>query len=78
MAWEDQDRVPTESRPVKAAWRERGEIKKKLHVIRNEGGDRVPLFNLFCDSGAVSGLGPAHFTKLLYFFHCKEPISLIN
>jgi len=53
---------------AKSVWKSRIAIAKKLTSLRSDKLDRATAYNLFCGENAVNGLGPAYFTKLLYFF----------
>lgn len=55
-------------RDVIAAWNAREKIVLHLTALRAGGLSRQAAYNLFCAVGAVPGLGPSFFTKLLYFF----------
>ena len=73
MSWGGQGRGPGGSTHVKNAWKGREKIEETLKVIREGHLSRKELYNLFCEEGEISGLGPAYFTKLLYFFDPCAP-----
>ncbi len=50
------------------AWARRDAIAKKLLKIRSDRLSRNDAYNLFAGTNKVRGLGPAYFTKLLFFF----------
>lgn len=68
MAWGNQGAGPGGAGHVKDAWAARSAINKNLTALRGGGLTRCAAYNLFCGAGAIPGLGPAYFTKLLYFF----------
>lgn len=68
MAWGSQGSGPGGSRHVLTAWKDKEKIEQKLHRIRNGGLSRRDAYNLFLNEGRITGLGPAYWTKLLYFF----------
>jgi len=57
---------------VARAWCQRAGIEQSLIQLRNGGLTRAAAYNLFRtprgNNNIISGLGPAYFTKLLYFF----------
>jgi hypothetical protein len=69
MAWGGQG-GRNGSRDVVAAWNNRALWIPKLATLRTGGLNRMQAFDLFSSSAgnAVRGIGPAYFTKLLYFF----------
>lgn len=72
MAWGGQGERACTGAHVKDAWDERETIQKHLSQLKAGGLTRSDAYNLFQNSGRVSGLGPAFFTKLLYFFDQTE------
>lgn len=68
MAWGAQGRGPGGRKYVMQAWSERSKLEKYIEEIRLGELTREQEYNLFCGEGEISGLGPAYFTKLLYFF----------
>ena len=73
MAWGGQGRSH-----VASAWAARHLIAPKLNVLRAGGLTRATAYNLFLPAvmgggGKIPGLGPAFFTKLLYFFDSSLP-----
>ncbi len=68
MAWGLQGAGLGRAGHVRAAWGASSSIHAKLTVLRAGGLTRNASYNLFCGAGAIQGLGPAYFTKLLYFF----------
>ena len=73
MAWGAQGRGLAGSRPVKAAWRARETIEASIERLRGDGLTRADAYDLFAGDGKVPGLGPAYFTKLLYFYSPADP-----
>ena len=68
MAWGSQGARPGGANHVAAAWNANAAIANRLSALRAGGLPRCAAYNLFLGAGAVPGLGPAYFTKLLYFF----------
>ena len=68
MAWGLQGAEPRGFGHVVAAWGNRVSIEQKLLALRAGGLTRRDAYNLFTGGNGVPGLGPAYFTKLLYFF----------
>ena len=68
MAWGGQGANPGGAGHVAAAWAASASLIPKLITLRAGGLTRNAAYNLFCGAGAIPGLGPAYFTKLLYFF----------
>lgn len=71
MAWGGQ------SKPnARRAWKSREPLQINLERLRAGGLTRAQAFNYFTGRYWISGLGPAYFTKLLYFFS-PAPTSYI-
>lgn len=68
MAWGDQGGGIFGGRNVAYAWDAREQLTEKLKALRQGRLSRKEAFDLFNGQGAIPGLGPAFFTKLLYFF----------
>lgn len=68
MAWGSQGAGLGGGKHVRLAWKHASKIEKILLAIRSGGLTRCQAYNLFLGTGAIPGLGPAYFTKLLYFF----------
>jgi hypothetical protein len=68
MAWGSQGNGQGGSRNVLSAWEENAKIERVLNTVRAGGLTRRQGYNLFLKEGKVPGLGPAYWTKLLYFF----------
>ncbi len=68
MAWGGQGAGPGGGRNARAAWEQRNLIETTLKRIRRGGLSRQQAYALFQGAGEVFGLGPAYWTKLLYFF----------
>lgn len=68
MAWGGQGAGPGGPGHVAAAWGAGAVLAPKLALLRAGGLTRCQAYNLFTGANAVPGLGPAYFTKLLYFF----------
>lgn len=71
MAWGGQGRWRGGKASVSKAWRNRDSIKEKLLKLKNDGLSREESYNLFSGKNSIPGLGPAFFTKLLYFFRSQ-------
>jgi hypothetical protein len=67
MAWGMQGSGPGGRRHVANAWSNRHQLLPILTRLRSGGLTRCTAYSLFLNPG-ISGLGPAYFTKLLYFF----------
>lgn len=67
MSWGDQGAGAGGTKHALAAWAERGTIKRLLEEVRKGVLTPREAYDLFA-STPVKGLGPAYFTKLLYFF----------
>lgn len=68
MAWGGQGKGPGGRKHVLAAWNKKDALRKKIHLIKDTKLSRSEKFDLFCKDGKIPGLGPAYFTKLLFFF----------
>jgi hypothetical protein len=68
MAWGLQGAGPGGAGHVAAAWAANALLIPKLAALRAGGLTRRQAYSLFTGANAVPGLGPAYFTKLLYFF----------
>ena len=66
MAWGGQGSI--RKKHVTDAWGARGLLQDHLQCLRKENLTRVRAYDLFRGRGRIPGLGPAFFTKLLYFF----------
>jgi hypothetical protein len=67
MAWGSQG-ARGGKKHVVLAWSHKTKIEAILLKLRAGGLTRCQAYNLFLDKGNIPGLGPAFFTKLLYFF----------
>jgi hypothetical protein len=68
MAWGLQGAGPGGAGHVARAWAANALLVPKLNTLRAGGLSRSAAYNLFTGTNAVPGIGPAYFTKLLYFF----------
>jgi hypothetical protein len=68
MAWGLQGAGPGGAGHVARAWAANALLVPKLNALRAGGLSRCDAYDLFTGANAVSGIGPAYFTKLLYFF----------
>ena len=68
MAWGLQGAQPGGYKHVTTAWRNSSRIAKILNTLRGGGLTRCQAYDLFIGNNTVPGLGPAYFTKLIYFF----------
>ena len=72
MAWGLQG-IGRTIRYAQEAWNmHRHDLEEKLERLRNNNLTRQEAYRLFIDENAIHGLGPAYFTKLLYFFSPNE------
>jgi hypothetical protein len=75
MAWGGQGSGAT-AKNVSAAWKKHGKIERHLEKLRDGGLSRIEAYERFRGAGAIAHLGPAFFTKLLFFFdtsHATNP-----
>lgn len=70
MAWGNQAGGPGGRANARNAWARRHDIASLLTRLRRGRMTRRESYDLFAEA-AIPGLGPAYFTKLLYFF-CGE------
>ena len=63
MAWGAQH-----ARHARTAWACRKDLIPKLNTLRSKNLPRMEAYNLFAGEDGIQGLGPAYFTKLLFFF----------
>ena len=75
MAWGGQG-AGGRGRYVVDSWNARNLIISRLENLRANNLNRRDAYNLFLNDNRVPGLGPAYFTKLLYFFS-PEPTYYI-
>jgi len=68
MAWGSQGAGPGGGRYVRSVWKHALKLEKILLAIRAGSLTRCEAYNNFLGKGNIPGLGPAYFTKLLYFF----------
>ena len=69
MAWGDQGFGLTKKN-ARIPWEEHyDDLDTKIEELRKGNISRVEAFDLFCNDGRIKRLGPAYFTKLLYFFN---------
>jgi len=89
MAWGVQGAGPGGKSHVIDAWTSRGDLVPKLNALRAGGLTRRTAYDLFLAPNNVPGLGPAYFTKLLYFFmpdpdcyimdqHTAKSVNILN
>ena len=67
MAWGAQEKGPGGAKKVREAWGGRQQIRSHLERIQTLGLSRREAFGLF-EQDPIRYLGPAYFTKLIYFF----------
>jgi hypothetical protein len=72
MAWGAQGRGPKGAKPVRDAWRSREKVKVAINRLRSGSLSRSEAYDLFTGKGKIPGLGPAYFTKLLFFFSVEQ------
>ncbi|GMG91420.1 MULTISPECIES: hypothetical protein [Cupriavidus] len=75
MAWGLQG-AADRGRYPKMAWAERDEIARRLTQLKTGGYSRQQAYDLFA-TDPIPGLGPAYFTKLIYFFRPDEVVGYI-
>ena len=68
MAWGLQGAGPGGRGHVANAWASNALLVPKLAALRAGGLTRCQAYDLFTGINAIPGLGPAYFTKLLYFY----------
>lgn len=78
MAWGMQGAGPGGRGHVASAWAERARLIPKLNALRAGELSRAAAYDLFTGRGAVPGLGPSYFTKLLYFFSPKPTFYIMD
>jgi len=78
MAWGMQGARPGGRKHVASAWKAMALLVPKLTALRAGGMTRITAYRLFTDGNAVPGLGPAYFTKLLYFFSPEPDCYIMN
>jgi hypothetical protein len=76
MAWGLQGSGPGGNRTVERSWGAKSKIEKLLIEIRTSSLTRAQGYELF-KRNPVPGLGPAYFTKLIYFFLPNDPTGYI-
>lgn len=72
MAWGGQGLGPGGAENAQKAWNARRAIRGKLIKLRDCKLSRAEAYDLFAGNANIPGLGPAFFTKLLYFFGPKN------
>jgi hypothetical protein len=78
MAWGGQGHGPGGPGPAQNAWDNQNLIQDRLLQIRNGNLSRIEAYNLFYGDNNIPGLGPAYFTKLLYFFCPGENMYIMD
>ncbi|SFO60391.1 hypothetical protein SAMN04488519_10915 [Algoriphagus ornithinivorans] len=78
MAWGGQGKGPGGKSVVNRAWNNKEIIKDKLYNLRKGRSSRFEAYNLFSGKNEVPGLGPAYFTKLLYFFSPEPNMYIMD
>lgn len=76
MAWGGQGQLPGGTAHVRAAWDARRNIEARLRSLRFVNHSRKSAYSLFIDGKKIPGIGPAYFTKLMYFF-CPSSVFYI-
>lgn len=77
MAWGGQGAGPGGSSHVVGAWVEKEKIKSHLNQIRDGSLTRAQAYDLFLKD-KIYGLGPAYWTKLLYFFSPTDDFYIMD
>jgi hypothetical protein len=78
MAWGKQGGNGRGSKNVKSAWAKRNILENKLEELRLGKLSRCEAYNLFCGEKRIKGLGPAYWTKLLYFFDPSQNFYIMD
>jgi hypothetical protein len=78
MAWGLQGSGKGARTHVAQAWAARTILTPKLNALRAGGLSRAQSYQLFMGINAVPGLGPAYFTKLLYFFRPQTDAYIMD
>lgn len=78
MAWGGQGAAPWGQSAVRSCWEARSILAPKLEKLREGGLKRGEAYALFEGTNAVPGLGPAYFTKLLYFFSLERNCYIMD
>jgi hypothetical protein len=78
MAWGAQGKGPGGKRNVQKAWAQKEEIREKISEIKLGNISRIDAYDLFCNNGEIAGIGPAYFTKLLYFFNPNPTMYIMD
>jgi hypothetical protein len=78
MAWGGQGLGPGGKRHAQAAWRNQPQLSSKIEAIRKGDLSRAQSYDLFIGDAKVDGLGPAYFTKLLYFFRPSNDCYIMD
>lgn len=73
MAWGAQEKGPGGGRKARTAWAQCDRIRSNLELLQREGLGLREAYELFDLKAKVVQLGPAYFTKLLYFFSPSGP-----
>ena len=50
------------------AWRSINLVNERIDMIKGNQLNRAQVYDLFCLNDSIPGLGPAYFTKILFFF----------
>jgi hypothetical protein len=79
MAWGRQQNRGTPPGHAATAWKARERLRSICDQIRNDPNlDRRAAYKLLSGESAVSGLGPAYATKLLYFFRKNSDFYIMD
>ena len=78
MAWGGQGGGGNGSRNVKSAWQEKEVLNEVLQILRTNDLSRREAYDLFSGDNKIKGLGPAYWTKLLYFFSPKSDCYIMD
>lgn len=77
MAWGNQG-AGKSRKHAQRAWGARERLTPILAAIAAGACNRAEAYALFCGVGAVAGLGPSYFTKLIYFFWPDERCYIMD
>jgi hypothetical protein len=72
MAWGLQGRSKNGARNPASALSCKSKLIENLEKLRCQGHTPIEAYGIFARESKIPGLGPAYFTKLLYFFGVKK------
>jgi len=78
MAWGGKGSGTGGQGHVAAAWTAQVKLGSHLNLLRTGGLSRCEAYRLFLGTGAIPGIGPAFFTKLIYFFSSSPDFYILD